>query len=65
LHWTLRRPHAAGALAERFTATAFDRGWIERGHHRRSVRLTPVGAAALHCDDIHVATQQTVAEPGR
>lgn len=64
IDWTVRRPHAAGTLAERFTATAFDRGWIERGHHRRSVRLTPIGAAALQRDHNHLATQQAVACPG-
>lgn len=43
IDWTERRPHAAGVLADRLTAAAFDRGWLIRGTHPRSARLTAVG----------------------
>lgn len=43
IDWTVRRPHAAGALADRFAAAAFERGWIVRGRHPRAARLTPAG----------------------
>lgn len=47
MDWTERRPHAAGPLADRLTARAFDRGRLVRGRHTRSVRLTPQGRDAL------------------
>lgn len=45
--WTERRLHLAGPLATRLTARAFDQGWVERGSHPRSVRLTAEGRARL------------------
>lgn len=47
LDWTERRAHAAGPLADRFCALAFQRGWVARGRHRRSVVVTPAGRSAL------------------
>ena len=43
IDWTERRPHAAGVLADRIAATAFEHGWIVRGTHPRSARVTPDG----------------------
>lgn len=45
--WTERRPHAAGPLANSLAATAFEQGWIVRGHHPRAARLTSRGGAIL------------------
>lgn len=45
--WTERRPHAAGALADRLAQTAFERGWAVRGVHPRAARLTPTGEQIL------------------
>ena len=47
IDWTVRRPHAAGALADRFAAAAFENGWAFRCSHPRSARLTPSGVEAL------------------
>ncbi|WP_182357295.1 ArsR/SmtB family transcription factor [Tomitella gaofuii] len=47
IDWTERRPHLAGALADRLAAAAFDRGWIVRGSHPRAVRFTPTGRSAI------------------
>lgn len=41
--WTERRPHLAGALANLLTGHALTHGWIKRGSHPRSVRITPEG----------------------
>jgi hypothetical protein len=50
IDWTERRPHAAGALADRLAAAAFDRGWVIRGSHLRSARLTPTGVHHLRME---------------
>jgi DNA-binding transcriptional ArsR family regulator len=47
IDWTQRRRHLNGALAEAITSRMFELGWIERGQHRRSVRVTPVGIEGL------------------
>lgn len=47
IDWTERRPHAAGALADRLAAAAFEQDWIIRGSHPRSARLTPAGTDRL------------------
>ncbi len=50
IDWTQRRGHLNGALAAAVTSRLFELGWIERGSkgpHRRSVRITPVGAVGL------------------
>lgn len=47
LDWTERGSHAAGALGNRFAQVAFDRGWVVRGRHPRSVRVTTTGQKAL------------------
>jgi DNA-binding transcriptional ArsR family regulator len=47
LDWTQRRPHLNGALGAAITARLLDLGWIERGAHRRSVRVSPAGRAGL------------------
>lgn len=47
IDWTERRPHAAGALADRLAVAAFDHRWVVRGSHSRSARLTPDGERVL------------------
>lgn len=47
IDWTERRPHAAGALADRLAVAAFAHGWIVRGSHSRSAKLTPDGERVL------------------
>jgi DNA-binding transcriptional ArsR family regulator len=47
IDWTQRRRHLNGALAAAITSRLFDLGWIEHGQRRRSVRVTPAGAAGL------------------
>jgi DNA-binding transcriptional ArsR family regulator len=47
LDWTQRRPHLGGALGAAITATLLQRGWIERGPDRRSVRVTEPGRDGL------------------
>jgi DNA-binding transcriptional ArsR family regulator len=47
LDWTERRPHLNGALGAAITARLLERGWIERGLHRRAVRVTPAGCEGL------------------
>lgn len=47
MDWTQRRHHLAGPLADRLARAAFEQGWIERGTHPRSVRLTGQGARVL------------------
>lgn len=47
LDWTQRRPHLNGALGAAITTRLLDTGWLERGQHRRSVRLTPAGREGL------------------
>ncbi|WP_026264971.1 MULTISPECIES: ArsR/SmtB family transcription factor [Micrococcaceae] len=47
LDWTERVDHAAGLFAELFAAGALDRGWLIRGSHPRSVRLTAFGSEEL------------------
>lgn len=47
LDWTERRPHLNGALGAAITARLLDLGWIERGAHRRAVRITPAGREGL------------------
>jgi DNA-binding transcriptional ArsR family regulator len=47
IDWTERRPHASGPLAADLAARAFERGWVVRGGHPRSARLTPQGREAL------------------
>jgi Helix-turn-helix domain len=47
LDWTERRGHLKGALAAAVTARLFELGWIERGHLRRSVRITAAGSRGL------------------
>lgn len=47
IDWTQRRRHLNGALAAAITSRMFELGWIERGQHRRSVRVTPVGIEGL------------------
>jgi DNA-binding transcriptional ArsR family regulator len=49
IDWTQRRGHLNGALAAAITTRLFELGWIERGHRRRSVRVTPAGAEGLAC----------------
>lgn len=47
LDWTERRPHLNGALGAAITARLLELGWIERGAHRRAVRVTPAGQEGL------------------
>jgi DNA-binding transcriptional ArsR family regulator len=47
LDWTQRRPHLNGALGAAITTRLLDLGWIERGAHRRAVRVTPAGRDGL------------------
>jgi DNA-binding transcriptional ArsR family regulator len=47
LDWTERRPHLNGALGAAVTARLLELGWIERGAHRRAVRVTPAGREGL------------------
>jgi DNA-binding transcriptional ArsR family regulator len=47
IDWTQRRRHLNGALGAAVTSRMFELGWIERGHRRRSVRITPVGIEGL------------------
>jgi len=47
LDWTERRPHLNGALGAAITARLLELGWIERGAHRRAVRVTPAGHEGL------------------
>lgn len=47
LDWTQRRPHLNGALGAAITARLLNLGWIERGAHRRSVRVSPAGREGL------------------
>ena len=47
LDWTERRPHLNGALGAAITARLLDLRWIERGAHRRAVRVTPAGREGL------------------
>ncbi len=55
--WTERRPHAAGALADRLAVAAFDHGWVVRGSHARSAQLTPDGERVLRA---HLADTNTL-----
>lgn len=45
LDWTERVDHAAGLLPDLLVTTSLDHGWLKRGSHRRSIILTPQGAA--------------------
>jgi len=47
LDWTERRPHLNGALGAAITARLLDLRWIERGAHRRTVRVTQAGREGL------------------
>ena len=47
LDWTQRQPHLNGALGAAITARLLERGWLEPGPHRRSVRVTPAGRDGL------------------
>jgi DNA-binding transcriptional ArsR family regulator len=47
LDWTQRRPHLNGALGAAITDGLLERGWFERGHSRRSLRLTDAGRRGL------------------
>jgi len=47
LDWTQRRPHLNGALGAAITARLLDLGWIERGPHRRAIRVSPEGREGL------------------
>lgn len=47
LDWTERTPHLNGALGAAITARLAELGWIERGRHRRAVRVTPAGHDGL------------------
>ncbi|MEJ8281204.1 ArsR/SmtB family transcription factor [Pseudonocardia spirodelae] len=47
LDWTERRHHLAGAAGAALCRALFDRGWVERGRDRRSVRVTAAGHDAL------------------
>jgi hypothetical protein len=47
LDWTERRPHLNGALGAAITARLLELGWIERGAHRRAVRVTAAGQEGL------------------
>jgi hypothetical protein len=47
LDWTQRRPHLNGALGAAITARLLERGWFERGHSPRSLRLTEAGRHGL------------------
>jgi DNA-binding transcriptional ArsR family regulator len=47
LDWTERRPHLNGALGAAITARLLELRWIERGAHRRAVRVTPAGREGL------------------
>ncbi len=47
LDWTQRRPHLNGALGAAITARLLEQGWFERGHSRRSLRLTEAGRHGL------------------
>ncbi|NWJ71628.1 transcriptional regulator [Pseudonocardia sp. ICBG1122] len=47
LDWTERRHHLAGTAGAVLCRALFDRGWVERGRDRRSVRLTVSGRTAL------------------
>jgi DNA-binding transcriptional ArsR family regulator len=47
IDWTQRRRHLNGALGAAITSRMFELGWIERGHRRRSVRVTPAGIEGL------------------
>src|SRR5262249_21614747 len=47
LDWTERRPHLNGALGAAITARLLELGWIERGSHRRAVRVTVAGQERL------------------
>lgn len=47
MDWSERRPHLAGPLATWLTTHALENGWIQRGSHPRSVRLTPAGERYL------------------
>lgn len=57
MDWTERRPHAAGALADRLAVAAFDHGWIVRGSHSRSAQLTPAGERVLRTPRRHEDAQ--------
>lgn len=50
LDGTVRRPHAAGALSDRFAAVAFEHGWVVRGRHPRAAALTGAGRDVLGFD---------------
>jgi len=47
LDWTERRPHLNGALGAAITVRLLELRWIERGAHRRAVRVTPAGREGL------------------
>ena len=47
LDWTQRRPHLNGALGAAITARLLDLGWIERGSHRRAIRVSAEGREGL------------------
>lgn len=47
LDWTERRPHLAGALGASVATALIDRGWVQRTHSQRAVRLTPAGTVGL------------------
>jgi DNA-binding transcriptional ArsR family regulator len=47
LDWTERSPHLSGALGAAITTRLLDLGWIERGAHRRAVRVTEAGRDGL------------------
>lgn len=55
LDWTERRPHLAGALGAAITERLLDLGWIERGTHRRAVRVTAAGQERLAASSAHLA----------
>ena len=44
LDWTERLDHAAGILPDLLVTTALEHGWLRRGSHPRSIRLTAEGA---------------------
>jgi len=47
LDWTERRPHLNGSLGAAITARLLELGWIERGAHRRAIRVTPAGQEGI------------------
>lgn len=47
LDWTERAPHLSGALGAALLARLLERGWLEHGRVRRSVRITGAGRAGF------------------